>query len=261
MILPLLGIQPQIGENTYVAPSADIIGDVRIGKNCSIWFHTTLRGDVMPIRAINFTDQPAYTGFPIAVDSQGYLYRADQAQSSIQVFAPGAQGYPVPVRTISGPRTRLRELFSVSLAPDGRIIATDATPAARIVEFDANASGDAFPDRVIGGSNTQLFLPWHAEFDALGDMYVNNNYDGYGNILVFGPRADGNVAPIRNLIPTPDAFTYGVALHASTIIVPMVGPGNRIDTYRQDANGQSLPIRTIIGPRTKLLTPTSIIVR
>jgi carbonic anhydrase/acetyltransferase-like protein (isoleucine patch superfamily) len=49
VIQPLNGIHPQIGEKTFVAPSADIIGDVRIGKNCSIWYHTTLRGDVMPI--------------------------------------------------------------------------------------------------------------------------------------------------------------------------------------------------------------------
>jgi gamma-carbonic anhydrase len=49
LILPLKGIHPQIGEHTYVAPSADIIGDVKIGKNSSIWFNTTLRGDVMPI--------------------------------------------------------------------------------------------------------------------------------------------------------------------------------------------------------------------
>lgn len=49
MILPLNGKQPQIGENSYVAPSADLIGDVRIGRDCSIWFNTTLRGDVMPI--------------------------------------------------------------------------------------------------------------------------------------------------------------------------------------------------------------------
>lgn len=218
-------------------------------------------GDVMPIRTINFTDQPAYTGFPIAVDSQGFLYRADQVQSAIQVFAPGAQGFPTPVRTISGPHTRLQGPFSVSLAPNGHIIATDATPEGRIVEFYASANGDAFPERTIGGSNTQLFLPWHAEFDALGDLYINNNYDTNGNILVFGPRANGNVAPIRNLIPTPYAFTHGVELYSGTVIVPMVGPGNRIDTYRQDANGQSVPIRTIIGPRTKLLTPTSIIVR
>lgn len=49
MIQELNGKTPQIGNGTFVAPSADIIGDVRIGKNCSIWYHTTLRGDVMPI--------------------------------------------------------------------------------------------------------------------------------------------------------------------------------------------------------------------
>jgi len=50
MILPLLGKTPQIGSQSFVAPSADIIGDVQIGERCSVWFNTTLRGDVMPIR-------------------------------------------------------------------------------------------------------------------------------------------------------------------------------------------------------------------
>lgn len=49
MILPLKGKTPKIGEGSFVAPSADLIGDVKIGKGCSIWFNTTLRGDVMPI--------------------------------------------------------------------------------------------------------------------------------------------------------------------------------------------------------------------
>jgi carbonic anhydrase/acetyltransferase-like protein (isoleucine patch superfamily) len=49
MILTVRGKTPEIGQDTYVAPSADVIGDVKIGKGCSIWFNTTLRGDVMPI--------------------------------------------------------------------------------------------------------------------------------------------------------------------------------------------------------------------
>jgi carbonic anhydrase/acetyltransferase-like protein (isoleucine patch superfamily) len=49
MIMPLLEWMPKLGEGTFAAPSADIIGNVHIGKNCSIWFNTTLRGDVMPI--------------------------------------------------------------------------------------------------------------------------------------------------------------------------------------------------------------------
>jgi carbonic anhydrase/acetyltransferase-like protein (isoleucine patch superfamily) len=49
MIYPLLGKTPRIGDGSFVAPSADIIGDVTIGKGCSIWYNVTLRGDVMPI--------------------------------------------------------------------------------------------------------------------------------------------------------------------------------------------------------------------
>jgi len=49
MLHTLQGKTPQIGEGSFLAPSAELIGDVTTGKNCSIWFNTTLRGDVMPI--------------------------------------------------------------------------------------------------------------------------------------------------------------------------------------------------------------------
>lgn len=44
------GISPQVGEGTWLAPNASVIGDVVLGKNCSVWFHVTIRGDVFPIR-------------------------------------------------------------------------------------------------------------------------------------------------------------------------------------------------------------------
>jgi len=34
----------------YVAPSADIIGDVELAENSSVWFQCVLRGDIEPIR-------------------------------------------------------------------------------------------------------------------------------------------------------------------------------------------------------------------
>ncbi len=49
MILPLQGKTPRIGEGSFIAPSADLIGDITAGRLCSFWFNTTLRGDVMPI--------------------------------------------------------------------------------------------------------------------------------------------------------------------------------------------------------------------
>ena len=33
----------------WIAPDANVIGDVRIGRKCSIWFSVTLRGDSEPI--------------------------------------------------------------------------------------------------------------------------------------------------------------------------------------------------------------------
>lgn len=49
MMHPLLGHTPKIGEGSLVVPSAQLIGDVTLGKRCSVWYNTTLRGDVMPI--------------------------------------------------------------------------------------------------------------------------------------------------------------------------------------------------------------------
>jgi carbonic anhydrase/acetyltransferase-like protein (isoleucine patch superfamily) len=41
---------PQVGENSYIDESAVIIGDVVIGRNCSVWPMTVIRGDVNLIR-------------------------------------------------------------------------------------------------------------------------------------------------------------------------------------------------------------------
>lgn len=37
---------PKLGTNTWIAPSADVIGNVTLGDECSIWFGCVVRGDV-----------------------------------------------------------------------------------------------------------------------------------------------------------------------------------------------------------------------
>ncbi len=49
ILYPVNGIAPQLGENCFVAPNATIVGDVKMGNDCSIWFNTVLRGDVNSI--------------------------------------------------------------------------------------------------------------------------------------------------------------------------------------------------------------------
>jgi carbonic anhydrase/acetyltransferase-like protein (isoleucine patch superfamily) len=53
LIKEVRGFTPIIGDNTYLADNATIIGDVVIGKDCSIWFNAVLRGDVNSIRIGN----------------------------------------------------------------------------------------------------------------------------------------------------------------------------------------------------------------
>jgi len=37
--------QPKIHKSAFIAPTAEIIGNVHIDKNSSVWFQSVLRGD------------------------------------------------------------------------------------------------------------------------------------------------------------------------------------------------------------------------
>ena len=47
---PYKGVTPTVDPAAYVAPSADVVGDVHIGALSSIWYGAVVRGDVNPIR-------------------------------------------------------------------------------------------------------------------------------------------------------------------------------------------------------------------
>ena len=48
-IVTLDGVTPRIGADVYLAPTATLIGDVRIGDRANIWFGAVLRGDAARI--------------------------------------------------------------------------------------------------------------------------------------------------------------------------------------------------------------------
>jgi carbonic anhydrase/acetyltransferase-like protein (isoleucine patch superfamily) len=50
IILDYKGMSPKIDSSAWVAPGATVVGDVTIGKECSIWFGVVIRGDVHKIR-------------------------------------------------------------------------------------------------------------------------------------------------------------------------------------------------------------------
>lgn len=50
MIRPFRGVHPQIHDSAYVDQSAQVIGDVHIGSQASVWCNAVLRGDMFYIR-------------------------------------------------------------------------------------------------------------------------------------------------------------------------------------------------------------------
>lgn len=55
-IIPLKEKTPVTGENCFLAETATLIGDVKLGDNCSVWFNAVLRGDVHFIHIGNNTN-------------------------------------------------------------------------------------------------------------------------------------------------------------------------------------------------------------
>lgn len=45
MIIPYGDKTPVVDETVFQAPGSYIIGDVKIGKNSTVWFNAVLRGD------------------------------------------------------------------------------------------------------------------------------------------------------------------------------------------------------------------------
>ena len=63
IIKSVRGFSPQIGANCFLAETATIIGDVKIGDDCSIWYNAVLRGDVNSIRNFKECEVDIFTLF------------------------------------------------------------------------------------------------------------------------------------------------------------------------------------------------------
>jgi carbonic anhydrase/acetyltransferase-like protein (isoleucine patch superfamily) len=70
------GVEPSFGPGAWAAPSADLIGDVRLGARASVWFGAVLRGDNTPLilgEETNFQDGSvghSDAGFPLTIGAR-----------------------------------------------------------------------------------------------------------------------------------------------------------------------------------------------
>ena len=50
LLLPVQGVMPTIGSDCFLADNATVVGDVVLGRGCTVWFTAVIRGDVNSIR-------------------------------------------------------------------------------------------------------------------------------------------------------------------------------------------------------------------
>lgn len=68
MIYPFGANHPALGDGAYVAPSADVIGRVTLGKDASVFFQCVLRADINSIEVGNRSNIQDHTTVHVASD-------------------------------------------------------------------------------------------------------------------------------------------------------------------------------------------------
>jgi sugar lactone lactonase YvrE len=221
---------------------------------------------------------PAYLGTSSALDqtarpssascaSMPCIYYSNPAlrdrNPRVMEFAADGQGDIPPLDLIHGPQTALRQPRGIAVDDDHNIyVAEEATNSVSV--YAAGSDGDAAPIRTIRGGRTFLVHPQGIAVDARHDVYVANNNTLFasGSVTVYGPKANGNVAPIQNIAAASTGLSSpeGLAVDDRRNIYVADFGSNSITVYAAGATGQAQPIQDITGANTGLQQPKGIAV-
>ena len=73
MLYKYKNFRPVLGENCLNTPGSRIIGRVEIGDNCSIWYNTTIRGDIDEIKIGDYTNVQENSALHVDDDQGLYI--------------------------------------------------------------------------------------------------------------------------------------------------------------------------------------------
>ena len=121
---------------------------------------------------------------------------------SITVYAREAQGDAKPLRTISGPATRLNLLLGIYEVPGTKQLAVANAGDNSILFFDRSAAGNVAPVRVLQGAATGIDGPSGTYVDSKRNELWVTNWNNH-TATIYSANAAGNVAPQRILRSAP----------------------------------------------------------
>lgn len=173
---------------------------------------------------------------------------------SVTIYTPGANGYPVPARIITGSATALNAPADIAVGATGTIYVLNLGAVSPVVTiYAASANGNAAPIRTIAGASAFPTgdIATSIAVDAGGNLYVP---EGLNGVAIFGPGANGNVAPTASLSGTNVGDVDRVRLGPTgKIYTAQTGqPASPVNIYAAGSTGNAAPIATVDLPPVSL---------
>ena len=152
-IVELDGVAPTIGEGVYLAPTAVLVGDVRVGDRCNIWFGTVLRGDAR--------NSHIEIGAGCSIQDNAVIHCADDLPTVIGadvVVGHGAllEGCTVDDRALIGMGSIILQHVHVGA---GALVAAGAVVSER-TEIPAGVLAAGVPSRIVKKELSGSALAW-----------------------------------------------------------------------------------------------------
>ncbi len=252
---------PHTGLRFPSAAAVDARGQLSVANraaNSVTVYSSDASGNAAPLRTIVGARTGLNLPTGLALDGRGDVYVVNRSGNTITVYAPTANGNAAPIRTIEGSMTDLNEPTSIAVDAEQRVYVTNLAGRS-VTSFARGASGDVAPVRIIRGKRTGLTAAFAIAVGPGGNVYVVNSDDkSISGVLVFGPRTNGDVAPIRVIAgsATKMETPSGVAVdpHGAIFVPDHGGSGNAgaVRVYAKDANGNVAPLYSIAGSATRL---------
>ncbi|MGB6601262.1 MAG: hypothetical protein WBE77_09285 [Candidatus Cybelea sp.] len=175
--------------------------------------------------------------------------------NSVTVYASGATGNALPIRTIIGSNTGLNNPVDIAVGDGGKIYVANygngSSEIGSVTVYAAGATGNVAPIQTISGPNTRVQGPDGLALDPVNKhIYVSNTDFGSSfSVTSYASRATGNIMPRATIKEhnTGLSFPAGLTLDSSGNIYVPNGNKKNITVYAAGSVGNVTPMRTISG--------------
>lgn len=222
---------------------------------------------VDPLRSVQTDESGAWAPWPstLTTDAQNHVIAAvvRAGGNAIEGFEGGPSGASAPLRVITGPLTGLdscatagcHTMAVTSSSLTGQLyVAVNQGAGTHISVFAGNASGNVAPLRSIVGPATGLsgrVVTGLAVSSLTGELYAlikATQFGGPAQISVFGPSAEGDVAPSRTFTDAALNDGLGIALVSQSVLDAAPNPASQLLI-------EPNPVRSSMNVRLSLAQP------